>query len=290
MRSAVRIIPPVTLAVVLGCLGLIGWVARSTRAQDTPEKPGPATSTVAAPEPSPQPKPGPATSTVAVPEPSPQPGLPPGSDLPPPGPAPAPVVVRTPCAVEPGIASPGAAETDDPEKNAQAFIDQNRKVAEAQLKSLKEEAEKLRSRLQKVDAGIQRWESLLAALPGREKVALDEAKKVRIRELMDQALAAYAAGQYAESEAYAKKAMEVDPSEVAASMLAFKARMERRFQSDRNPPERTSELEAIPKGRPQFSPKPAPPRTSDPEPGPAPGPDKPGSAPVQPPPIEPGPR
>src|SRR5262249_5531547 len=60
----------------------------------------------------------------------------------------------------------------------------------------------------------------------------DKAKKIRMKEFMDQAQAAYAAGKYVECETYAKKAMEGDPTELAASMLAFKARMERRFKTD----------------------------------------------------------
>ena len=59
-------------------------------------------------------------------------------------------------------------ENDDPEKSVQAFVTQNRKVAEGQLKSLKSEAERLRARLQKVEAGIKRWESLVSALDQSE--------------------------------------------------------------------------------------------------------------------------
>ena len=63
-------------------------------------------------------------------------------------------------------APPGlpANEIDDPEKAASAFVDQNQKHAEAQLKTLKEEAEKLRARLTKVEAGIKRWDRVLEAL------------------------------------------------------------------------------------------------------------------------------
>src|SRR5262249_22320409 len=60
----------------------------------------------------------------------------------------------------------------------------------------------------------------------------DKAKKVRLNEFMAQAQAAYAQGKYVECETYAKRAMEVDPTEVAASMLAFKARLERRLKTD----------------------------------------------------------
>jgi hypothetical protein len=54
--------------------------------------------------------------------------------------------------------------TDDPEKAAIAFVEQNEKHAENQLKALREEEAKLRERLTKVEGGIKRWESLLGAL------------------------------------------------------------------------------------------------------------------------------
>ncbi len=60
----------------------------------------------------------------------------------------------------------------------------------------------------------------------------DKAKKLRMKELMDKATTAYAAGNYVECEAYAKRAMEVDPNELAASMLVFKAKTERRYKQD----------------------------------------------------------
>ena len=60
----------------------------------------------------------------------------------------------------------------------------------------------------------------------------DKAKKGRVKELMDKATTAYAEGKYVESETYAKRAMEIDPNELAASMLAFKAKTERRYKTD----------------------------------------------------------
>jgi len=60
----------------------------------------------------------------------------------------------------------------------------------------------------------------------------DKAKKLKMKELMDKATTAYAAGNYVECEAYAKQAMEVDPNELAASMLVFKAKTERRYKTD----------------------------------------------------------
>jgi hypothetical protein len=55
-------------------------------------------------------------------------------------------------------------DQEDPEMSAVAFVEQNQKIAESQLKNLIAEQTKLRERLQKVDAGIKRWETLLSAL------------------------------------------------------------------------------------------------------------------------------
>jgi len=60
---------------------------------------------------------------------------------------------------------------EDPEKVVKVFVEQNKKQAETQLKNLKDEAEKLRTRLQKVEAGIKRWETLLEALKQSQVVA-----------------------------------------------------------------------------------------------------------------------
>ena len=53
-----------------------------------------------------------------------------------------------------------------------------------------------------------------------------------MKDLMDKATTAYAEGNYIKCEAFAKRAMEVDPNELAASMLVFKAKTERRFKQD----------------------------------------------------------
>jgi len=60
----------------------------------------------------------------------------------------------------------------------------------------------------------------------------DKAKKLRMKDLMDKATTAYAQGNYIDCEAFAKRAMEVDPNELAASMLVYKAKMERRYKQD----------------------------------------------------------
>jgi hypothetical protein len=143
VRSAFRIRPELAIAVVVAGLTLTGWVARTTLAQNSPPKP-------AETLPSPGPLAGDVKTTPSAP------GLP----LPP-GPV---VSARSPFELDPSSGFPPAAESDDPEKNVRAFVEQNRKVAETQLKSLRDEAEKLRTRLQKVEAGIRRWETLLKAL------------------------------------------------------------------------------------------------------------------------------
>ncbi|MDR3619511.1 MAG: type II secretory pathway, component PulD, partial [Paludisphaera borealis] len=60
----------------------------------------------------------------------------------------------------------------------------------------------------------------------------DNAKKARLKEFMDKAQAAYAESNFEQAEAYAKRAMEVDPTEVAASLLVFKSKYERRYKQD----------------------------------------------------------
>ena len=61
---------------------------------------------------------------------------------------------------------------EDPEKAALAFVEQNQKQAESQLKNLKDEEANLRARLRKVEAGIKRWESLLGALKQSQVLAV----------------------------------------------------------------------------------------------------------------------
>ena len=148
MRSAFRMTPKLALALVIAGLTLAGWVVRGTWAQNTPQAPGPA------------PTPAPPAAEAA-------PLLPPGSDSQTAVPAPV-VTSGSTLELAPVAGNPSPGETDDPEKNVRAFVEQNRKVAESRLKSLKDEAEKLRSRLQKVEAGIKRWEALLTALQTSE--------------------------------------------------------------------------------------------------------------------------
>jgi hypothetical protein len=67
--------------------------------------------------------------------------------------------------------NPDGPANDDPEQNARSFVERSRKEAQDELKKLKEEAERLRTRLGKVEAGIRRWEALLAALDKSEQIA-----------------------------------------------------------------------------------------------------------------------
>ena len=128
--------PKLTCVAVVAALCLIGWVAVASSAQDSPPKP--------------------AASTLAdIPAPAPSAIL----DVPHFGP------VRT-TAPDPvsAIDHGPATETDDPEKAAMVFVEQNEKMAESQLQNLRAEQAKLRARLLKVEAGIKRWDTLLGAL------------------------------------------------------------------------------------------------------------------------------
>src|SRR5262249_32813644 len=60
----------------------------------------------------------------------------------------------------------------------------------------------------------------------------DKAKKDRMKDLMQKATQAMADGKYYEAEAFAKRAMEVDPNDVTATIIVWKAKAERRFKKD----------------------------------------------------------
>ena len=80
----------------------------------------------------------------------------------------------------------------------------------------------------------------------------DKAKKAKMKDLMDKAMTAYAEGKYIECEALAKRAMEVDPNELAASMLVYKAKTERRFKTDKQniADKENGDRHGVPGGRP----------------------------------------
>jgi hypothetical protein len=166
-EEATRAIPSrLGMAVVLTGVALMTWgVMRSTWAQDTPKPTAPAAVPKPAPIPVQERAPSASTdlpprTTDAVPEasvpklPDSTPGFDNGSHQ----------AIPTNSEIGPAASRLPAGENDDPEKTVQAFVEQNRKVAESQLKNLKDEGEKLRGRLQKVEGGIKRWEALLAAL------------------------------------------------------------------------------------------------------------------------------
>ena len=63
-----------------------------------------------------------------------------------------------------GGIGPSVVPSDDPERVANAILEQNRKLAKLQLVALKDEAETLRARLTRVEAGIVRWDRVLDVL------------------------------------------------------------------------------------------------------------------------------
>jgi hypothetical protein len=63
-----------------------------------------------------------------------------------------------------GSSNDSLPEAEDPEEITDAFLDQDRKLVEAQLRSLKEEAVKLKRRLTKVEASVMRLDRVLEAI------------------------------------------------------------------------------------------------------------------------------
>ena len=61
----------------------------------------------------------------------------------------------------------------------------------------------------------------------------DKAKKDAIKKLMDQAVEANAKGQYAKAEELARRAVEIDPNEIAATIMVTKANMQRHYETDK---------------------------------------------------------
>ncbi len=180
MQTVSGIIPKLTIAGLVVGLSLIGWVARSSLAQD----PAPAPRTlpdrgdspappidvdkIAPPQRSPQTTAEPFPSAAEAPPQLTVPTLPaPGTDT---APKSAEIGATSKTAVD-ATSSPPPTVVDDPEKAAQDFVQQNQKLAESQLKVLKDEAEKLRARLRKVEAGIKRWEALKQALEKSQTAA-----------------------------------------------------------------------------------------------------------------------
>jgi hypothetical protein len=174
MPSISKRAPKLACVAAFVALCVIGWVAEATLAQDPAERPGSLPSPDAT---------APVHSTVQdLPSPGSEPAKPligSASPVPPSEPPvglPSEKTAETPPTsrldIAPGV-NPAQGSTiepslrtdsDDPEKAALAFVEQNQKLAESQLKNLKDEEAKLRARLQKVEGGIRRWEALLGAL------------------------------------------------------------------------------------------------------------------------------
>jgi hypothetical protein len=192
MSTVRKIGPKLALFSIIFGLLLVGWATRYSIAQNPPQDapppvapgqdtspqpektaPAPQAPAASSTELQPLPAPGPADS-LAVPS------LNAASDI---GhaarsskaEAPAPVTVA-------GDLSP--VRMEDPERVASAFLEQNQKLAEAQLKALKEEAEKLRARLTKVEAGIKRWDRLLVALNQSQGTAADEQAPAKAQKVL----------------------------------------------------------------------------------------------------------
>jgi hypothetical protein len=174
MLKSTNRMPALAWVGVAATLCLIGWVAKTTFAQNTPQK---AATNAAAAEPAAPPslpedlnvptiKAEPANSYQA------NPPLAvdtrPGPIASPPEPnhvSPRSSLEEVPATADSSAGSSSAASTSaDPEKAALVFVLENQKLAESQLKNLKDEESKLKARLLKVQAGIQRWESLVEAL------------------------------------------------------------------------------------------------------------------------------
>ena len=175
MPSISKRVPKLACVAAIAAVCVIGWVTEATLAQDPAETPGSFPSPdkdAAAPAPvqgRPSPSPEPAKLLVGSESPAsphePPVGLPsaetvlaaptPKADL---------LASGANSAHESPIELSPINDPDDPEKAAMAFVEQNQKLAESQLKNLKDEQAKLRARLQKVEGGIKRWEALVGAL------------------------------------------------------------------------------------------------------------------------------
>jgi hypothetical protein len=155
--------PKLVCAAVFAALCFIGWATKATVAQD------PSTEPAASPLPERDAKaPSLPLDVAGTKDETTKPSDPPSQSpptpfddvaLPPPGPGVG--ALKVDLVMTTGDAANTA---EDPEKAALAFVEKNQKLAESQLKSLKSEEATLKSRLQKVEAGIKRWDSLVGAL------------------------------------------------------------------------------------------------------------------------------
>lgn len=118
-------------------------------------------------EPAAKPAPGPeipADPKGAEPPPPPSRTEPePGPALPISSPPTAPASDPKPATVTPPAPAPPPASAD-PEAEARAFVERSQKEADAAVAALSKEAETLRARLQKVEAGLARWQAVKESL------------------------------------------------------------------------------------------------------------------------------
>jgi hypothetical protein len=165
VRLIPRIVPKLALTLVAFGLCVIGWITRTSFAQNPPQDPPPLPMAEASPVSPPQDL---AVPKVELPRAGAAVDASPAAQLldfpdrangPATHPAPAPSLTA-PAA----LSSVAATVKEDPEKAALAFAEENQKQAEAQLRALKDEEAKLRARLRKVEAGIKRWQTLLLGL------------------------------------------------------------------------------------------------------------------------------
>lgn len=186
MTTPARIVRLIGILGLVGWLGMVGWVAKTSQAQNgargVPPAPSAPAERGAVKEESAPPLPAapnaeerasreadssaPAAhriSAASAPPPPPIDPLPLPSEKGPSGPEPI-AQAGSVAAVE-GQAS-GA---EDPEQSAQSFVERSQKEAEGHLKTLTAEADQLRSRLAKLDAGIKKWQTVLTALKGAQQ-------------------------------------------------------------------------------------------------------------------------
>jgi hypothetical protein len=176
MMTPARIVRFIGIMGLLVWLGMVGWVAKTSQAQNSgapPTQLGPALTSAPKQETAGKeagPPPPIAPAAISVKENSAALSLPKDQGAPPINPIPL-AREKAPTAPEPvGMATlPAAPDVsplggDDPEKSAQSFMERSQKEAQRHLKALTAEAEQLRTRLTKLDSGIKKWQDLLNAL------------------------------------------------------------------------------------------------------------------------------
>jgi hypothetical protein len=177
MMTPTRIVRLVGITGLLCWLGMVGWMAKSTWAQNGAQPSPPAQIPTRAEQTSSAPPP---IAPVTTAEPAADGSAATSAPLPPPA-------ITSDSGSEPGLSAavnsspaplattaqePTAGSADDPEKSAQSFVERNQKEAEAHLKALTAEAEQLRTRLTRLESGIKRWQLLVNALRSAQGAAV----------------------------------------------------------------------------------------------------------------------